>query len=66
MPNPTKYDHQENARLRESSLAKELFESRTVERKHQAPSKGLASEGPFVFGVIEKIEFMADKKKGAV
>ena len=36
------------------------------QRKRQVPSKDLTSEGPFVFGVIEKIEFMADKKKGAV
>ena len=66
MPNPTNNEQQEIARLRESNLMKELLESRTVEIKHQAPSKGLASEGPFAFGAIEKIEFMAYKKKGAV
>ena len=51
MPKPTMEEQQEIARLRESSPARELLESRTVERKHQVPSKGLASEGPFAFRV---------------
>ncbi len=66
MPNPTKDDQHEIARILESSPARELLESRRVERKHQVPSKDLTSEGPFAFRAIEKIEFMAYQKKGAV
>ena len=50
MPNPTNDEQDEIARLRESSLVKELLESRTVARKRQVPSKDLTSEGPFAFG----------------
>ncbi len=50
MPNPTNDDQREIARILESSLARELLESRTVERERQVPSKDLASEGPFAVG----------------